>query len=262
MTNRTSLNYNIAVITGLIAFISGASTVRAIDNPVEDERRSMKQSMEFLQTSEVSRANDRDFKLPETIIVAADSGSRFSGVKLLKKDDNKSDDKNTLEKSSKESSPDLASGDSIQERNNAAADESGELTEEECDNATSKEKIAQGDGLIAENDMASGKQSNNVSKCSSPKNVATKKSKSNKTASKKTSEKDQKSKIAVSDRDAIKTSKAGLKWSKEQMKQGISSSFDNMKKAMQAADGLAPQINPTRMSEDHLDLGPSDTLGE
>ena len=66
----------------------------------------------------------------------------------------------------------------------------------------------------------------------------------------------------LSSRDAEKKAQAGLKRVQGQTQSGLKEVIGNANRAAQAADKLAPEVKPSAVSEDHVDLGSSDDLGE
>lgn len=216
-------------------------------------------------------------------IELADGESRFSGVSLRKKDTpvaaeadktNPSPD-TSVDLRKKEASPSPSSGSEAPDGSDTTAAAPGATKEQaegtggECptysaepqggeaaatvkkvgkkpvEGETPKKKMKLGKksvgGATPKKKMKLGKKK----KCKKSKSVAKKK----------------KSK-PLSARDAEKKAQAGLKRVQGQTQSGLKEVIGNANRAAQAADKLAPEVKPSAVSEDHVDLGSSDDLGE
>ena len=67
---------------------------------------------------------------------------------------------------------------------------------------------------------------------------------------------------ALNQRRAGAKAESGLKSAQGKAQAGLKTSLKNMDEMRKAADNLAPTVGPRNVSQDHVDLGPSDDLGE
>ena len=195
------------------------------------------------------------------------SPSRFSGGSLRKKDapvaaegdkTNPSPD-TSVDLRKKKASPSRSSGSEAPERSDGTAaapdvtKEQAAGTDGEC---TTNSADTQG-GEAADAVKKAGKKAV-VGKAPKKKLKLGKKRKCKKT---KSAPKKKQSK-PLSSRDAEKKAQDGLKQVQGQTQSGLKEVVGNANRAAQAADKLAPEVKPSAVSEDHLDLGNSDDLGE
>ena len=199
-------------------------------------------------------------------IEIADRGSRFSETSLRKKDGPVAADADKTNPSpdtmvdirKKEALPSLSSGPEVPERSDTTAAILGAAEEQ----ARSKDGDCAADGV----DIQGGEVAD-AAKTAGKTAVGGKASKKKMKLGKKKCKKamrtpKKKQSKPLSARGAEEKAQAGLERAQKQTQSGLREVVGNVNRAAQMADKLAPEVGPSPVSEDHLDLGSSDDLGE
>ena len=267
MKNMTGIYRYTIFVAGCVAFsaavaVSGTKLTRP---PIE--KHSVQTLKTFSIATGVRGVDNQALVSASERIEVADRGGRFFGVSLRKKDAPVAADADKTNPSpgtkgdlrKEETSPSRFSGSEAPERSDTTAaapgatDEQTEGTDGEC--TTNSTGVQGGEAADAGKKVGKKPVGGNTPKkkvklgkrkkeCKKAKLVAKKKSK------------------PLSSRDAEKKAQTGLKRVQRQTQSGLRDVIGNANRAAQAADKLAPEVKPSRVSEDHLDLGSSDDLGE
>ena len=229
MRRRGSACCSAVVVAGFAAFIAAVavagtdSGLMAIEDP----------GTRVLTGSSTARViDDQPLISANERIELADGGSRFSGASLRKKD------------APQRPRPTASAPDEAREQ---AQGTDGECVTNSAETRRRDEAHTRG---RAGNEPAGG---------SAPKKKRIDKKQSE---CKKSNARKRNKRKPLNSRDAETKARAGHKRVQGQAQSGLKEVIGNANRAAQAHDKLAPGIGPSPVSEDHVDLGSSDDLGE